>query len=356
MQSHVYARRRTIPLSSPHPYPVQEATIKVRFPQLLKPSTLAWLREARQVKNYTLFDLLHGLFYSAFTYFYIRAGTGRDRYARRLAPAAIWVINLFTSRRGKSEGEIPPEALPPGALPGVTPGGLKFAQTYHGKVVPLETARQLVSIQQEIRIGDLEKVIPYSRARDIILQNPDHIVVIDCPCRAASDHPCLPMDVCLVIGEPFASYIVEHQPKRSRWISSQEAVEILKAEDQRGHVHHAFFKDAMFGRFYAICNCCACCCGAMNAHRNGTPMLAASGYRAVVDPDRCSGCGRCVKQCQFQAIEITQAGTRQARIDPLKCMGCGVCIDHCNRGALSLVRDASRGEPLDILRLMELAD
>jgi hypothetical protein len=26
-----------------------------------------------------------------------------------------------------------------------------------------------------------------------------------------------------------------------------------------------YYKDAMLGRFYAICNCCACCCGAMQA-------------------------------------------------------------------------------------------
>jgi hypothetical protein len=25
------------------------------------------------------------------------------------------------------------------------------------------------------------------------------------------------------------------------------------------------YKDAMLGRFYAICNCCSCCCGAMEA-------------------------------------------------------------------------------------------
>jgi tRNA (Thr-GGU) A37 N-methylase len=27
------------------------------------------------------------------------------------------------------------------------------------------------------------------------------------------------------------------------------------------------YKDAMLGRFYAICNCCSCCCGAMQAHQ-----------------------------------------------------------------------------------------
>ena len=68
---------------------------------------------------------------------------------------------------------------------------------------------------------------------------------------------------------------------------SEEAVAILQAEQERGHVHHAFFKDAMLQRFYAICNYCSCCCGAMQAQRNGTPMLASSGYVSRVDEDAC---------------------------------------------------------------------
>ena len=68
-------------------------------------------------------------------------------------------------------------------------------------------------MNEDIPLGDLEKIIPYQKAREIILKNPDHIAVIDCPCRAAREHPCLPMDVCLVVGEPFASFVVEHQPK-----------------------------------------------------------------------------------------------------------------------------------------------
>ncbi|HEU68467.1 MAG TPA: hypothetical protein ENN53_04535 [Candidatus Acetothermia bacterium] len=31
--------------------------------------------------------------------------------------------------------------------------------------------------------------------------------MLECPCRAARESPCLPLDVCLVIGEPFASCV-----------------------------------------------------------------------------------------------------------------------------------------------------
>ena len=329
-----------------------------KLPLFFKPSTRAWLREARAMKGYSLFDALHGYIYARLPYFYISVGTGQHPLTRILAPAAIKLINLLTrnAKNGTAAAQVSPEEIPPGALPNVTPGGMQFAHTYHGKVVPLEAAKQLVSVQQEIRVTDLEKVIPYKRARDIILHNPDHIVALECPCRVAREHPCLPLDVCLIIGEPFASFIAEHQPKRSRWITQQEAMDILKAEDERGHVHHAFFKDAMLGRFYAICNCCDCCCGAMLAHRTGTPMLTASGFRAAIEASLCKGCGNCVSFCQFHAISIVSNGAKHAQIDPEKCMGCGVCLTHCPRQALSLLRDPMKGEPLEIVKLMEMPD
>jgi Pyruvate/2-oxoacid:ferredoxin oxidoreductase delta subunit len=224
-----------------------------------------------------------------------------------------------------------------------------FAETYHGKTVPLETASRLVSIDEEIRIPDLEQVIPYKRARSIIMKNPDHIVALDCPCRMAKPNPCLPLDVCLIVGEPFASFVREHHPGHSRRITHAEAVAILQAEDERGHVHHAFFKDAMLDRFYAICNCCECCCGAMHAQRNGTPMLASSGYISQVDTDLCMGCGDCTPYCQFHALEVVD-GMNHVIYE--SCMGCGVCISKCDHGALSLVRDNAKGLPLEICSLM----
>ncbi len=222
---------------------------------------------------------------------------------------------------------------------------MSFADTYHGKVVPLETAEQLVHLHDGFTVPDLEQVIPYKRARSIIMKNPDRIAVLDCPCRVSREHPCLPLDVCLIVGDPFASFIREHQPDRSRWITADEAAAILKAEDDRGHVHHAFFKDAMLGRFYAICNCCECCCGAMQAQRNGTPMLASSGYVSQLDEDLCIGCGDCNSYCQFGALELVD-GLNHVIYD--NCMGCGVCTSKCDQGALSLVRDEAKGIPLEI--------
>jgi len=303
---------------------------------LLKPSTRAFIKEACKVPGYSFLDFLHGYIYGRWPFFYIGVGIGTHPAARWLAPLGGMLDRLFTC---KKKDELPEARL-------------SFADTYHGKTIPLEEASRLVSIKEDIRIPDLEQVIPYKRARSIVIQNPDRIVALDCPCRSARENPCLPLDVCLIIGDPFASFIREHQPERSRWITQEEAIAILKAEDERGHVHHAFFKDAMLERFYAICNCCECCCGAMHAHRTGTPMLASSGYISQVDEDQCLGCGECVEYCQFDAMEVADG---LIRVNYVKCMGCGVCIDKCPQGALSLVRDEAKGFPLEICSLLSQA-
>ena len=295
---------------------------------ILRRSTRAFFKEARQAKGSSFFNLLHGYVYGRWTYFYIAVGSGRHPLAKRLAPVLNWIGDLMVDNAAR-QGDTP---------------AVKMEDTYHGKVVPLAAAKQLVSVKEDITLGDLEHVIPYALARDIVLKNPDHIVVLDCPCRVASEHPCLPLDVCLIVGEPFASFVIDHHPQRSRRISPQEAQDILQAEDQRGHVHHAFFKDAMMGRFYAICNCCACCCGAMLAQRNGTQMLASSGYVARVDVDLCLQCEKCVENCQFSAVHMEDT----AVVDQELCMGCGICVGQCDPGAIQLERMESKGEPLEI--------
>ena len=299
---------------------------------LLGESTRRFFSAAREQAGMSFFDRLHGYVYARWPYLYIAIGTGEHPLARFFAPLVRRISEWLPA---------------PDSADTSRPG---FADTYHGKVVPPEAARQLVTIEQDINLPDLEKVIPYKRARDIVMQDPSHIVVFDCPCRVSRANPCHPLDVCLVVGEPFASLVMEHHPQQARWISSEEAEVILQDEHERGHVAHAFFKDVMLGRFYAICNCCACCCGAMQAHHNGTPMLASSGFVAQVQADRCLGCGRCVEMCQFSALTLQDDGP--VIVEWSLCMGCGVCETQCPEKAIVLVRDAAKGEPLEIQRLI----
>jgi ferredoxin len=304
-----------------------------------RPSTRSFYLESRANPRHSFGDFIHGYIYGRWPYTYISVAKGRHPLTRILGPLFNFITHLFPKPKIESEVSIPNNNSRP-----------SFADGYHAKVMPLDKASKLITVNQPISLPDLEKIIPYRRARDIILENPDHIAVMKCPCRAAMENPCQPEEVCLVIGEPFASFIAEHNPDRARRISQQEAVAIIEAEEERGHVHHAFFKDAMLDRFYAICNCCSCCCGAINAHKNGTPMLASSGYIALVDHDLCIGCGTCSDSCQFGAMEMIE-GLANVTIE--KCMGCGICESSCEQGAVILKRDSTKGAPLDICVLQK---
>jgi ferredoxin len=275
--------------------------------------------EAGRAAGLTWFERVHGHVYARWPYLYIGAGIGaRPRLRRlRLLMAPFLVRALFPRRWGAE---------------------------YHGKVLPTAAATRLVQVREPVALRYSEQVIPFDTARDLVLADPDHIVALDCPCRLAHENPCLPLDVCLIVGEPFASFMLTHHPDHARAIDGTRAAAIIEAEADRGHVHHAFFKQAMLGRFYAICNCCSCCCGAMSAHRHGTPMLISSGYAAQLDPVACRGCGLCASRCQFGAIAMD--GTALVNRD--LCMGCGVCTRTCPQHALTLVRDASRPAPMPI--------
>lgn len=305
--------------------------------RLIRSGTRALWREGRRIRGYSFTDFLHGYVYARWPYHYIGWAKGDRRLPTLLKPLVGLAAKLFL-REAAAGGQDAKRA---------------YADRYHGKVVPTDAAEQLVSLEEPIELRDLERIIPYATARDIVMNDPDHIVALECPCRSGAENPCLPLDVCLIIGEPFASFVAEHHPEKARRIAREEAVDILRAERDRGHVHHAFFKDAMLGRFYAICNCCSCCCGAMRAFRNGTPMLASSGYVAALDEAACVGCGACVETCPFDALSLRDDVDGVVVIDREACMGCGVCVAACPQDALSLSRDPAKGEPLWIDDLVQ---
>jgi MinD superfamily P-loop ATPase len=62
------------------------------------------------------------------------------------------------------------------------------------------------------------------------------------------------------------------------------------------------------------------------------------GRTAVIDAERCTGCGACVETCRFGAIRKPEARSSAAyEVDPISCEGCGVCADTCPEQAASLV-------------------
>jgi NAD-dependent dihydropyrimidine dehydrogenase PreA subunit len=227
---------------------------------------------------------------------------------------------------------------------------LRETSPYHAKVVPLELAKDLVQVKEEVEIKNLdERIIPFKLVRDIVMKNPENIAVLNCACRMLQENPCEPIDVCMAVGDPFASFVVDHNVLGARKISSDEAVKILTEVHERGNVHCAYFKDTCGDRFYAICNCCSCCCVGMKTWNDlKLPLLASSGYVAKVSED-CTGCGTCAEMCPFSAITMDDV----AVVDWEKCMGCGVCEGACPDDAIHLELDPEKGDPLDIKKLIK---
>lgn len=227
-------------------------------------------------------------------------------------------------------------------------GRLSIAKNYHSRTLTVDLAKKLINLDHDIDVRDAETIIPYPIARDIVLTAPPQMAIYDCPCRESQSNPCEPIQVCMLFGDPIVSFILEHHPTKSRRLSREEALQILEDEHERGHVHTAWFKNVCLNRFFAICNCCKCCCGGMiSMMKYGVPMILSSGFVAKVDPDSCVGCGTCEEFCQFEAISFD--GTADVMWE--KCMGCGVCVDKCPQNAIALEEDLRKGVPLDFGKL-----
>jgi NAD-dependent dihydropyrimidine dehydrogenase PreA subunit len=166
------------------------------------------------------------------------------------------------------------------------------------------------------------------------------------------------MEVCLIVGDPAAEFIADQNPKFRR-ISQEEAVKVLEDSHQRGEIHAAYFKREIGNRFFAICNCCSCCCmgvkmwnmiGGIPAAKEAGDLcfLVPSGYVAEVATDICQGCGTCVDTSNNFDCMTMDEDENHPVIDLTKCMGCGGCEGVCPEGAISLRLDPSKGNPLDI--------
>lgn len=241
-----------------------------------------------------------------------------------------WPFLYISTLRGK-----PTSQNSPSLLPKKWSNALKtrFSNGYHAKVMPPGSATRLIQVEKAVDMPLPETVLPYSEARRLLLNENAPVALLDCPCRLSLPTHCEPVDVCILVGDTVVDFALAHHPDHARRVSPAEAIEVVRRCNEQGQVTHAFFKGSVLNRFYAICNCCVCCCGAMQGHFHGVPMLAASGMVPEIDPHKCTGCGKCARRCPFQAISMHG---KLPVVDTSGCMGCGVCTLACAATALTL--------------------
>ncbi len=125
-------------------------------------------------------------------------------------------------------------------------------------------------------------------------------------CRQIMGEGCAddPDDWCIAVGD-MADYVVETN-KGGRYITYDEALEILKKAEDNGFVHQITNIDGE-DKIFAICNCNVNICnGLRTSQLFNTPNLSRSAYVARVTTEDCVACGRCVEYCPAGAVKLGQ--------------------------------------------------
>ena len=118
-------------------------------------------------------------------------------------------------------------------------------------------------------------------------------------------------------------------------IESDEAVKLLRKFDEEGLMHSVW--SGVTPYVSGLCNCDGDCEAYGSYIRdNQLPTFFRAEYIGQVDPDQCSGCRECMRQCQFAAMYYSSA-LGKVSIEPRRCFGCGVCRAACPQGAISLI-------------------
>lgn len=109
---------------------------------------------------------------------------------------------------------------------------------------------------------------------------------------------------CIAVGD-MADYVVETN-KGGRYITREEALEIMEVAEENGFVHQITNIDGE-DKIFAICNCNVNVCYALRTSQLfNTPNMSRSAYVAHVKTENCVACGRCVEYCPAGAVKLGQ--------------------------------------------------
>jgi NAD-dependent dihydropyrimidine dehydrogenase PreA subunit len=239
-----------------------------------------------------------------------------DQGLYRLSP---FVVGIYESQLDRMDHELAhlfEEYLDQGGIEIMRP------QPAIHRVIPAQSATKT------------EWILPYDKLRELLVSC-NTFRVRDCICRKQQDlegtRKCtFPLHVELI----FYSGPAPADPPVLPFVTKEEALAVLDKTEKIGLVHTV--SNVADGVFY-VCNCCGCCCGILRGITEFgiEKSVAAANYYSVIDPEKCVGCGTCIKRCQMHAISASE---EVSVVNRQKCIGCGLCVTGCPASVARLER------------------
>jgi len=195
--------------------------------------------------------------------------------------------------------------------------------------------------EQALSVENSLHVLDYERA-SYTIETAKNIGVSTCYCRHKKHHTggaCdAPLDICMTFSETAESL---SKYGYARKIDKVEGMELLSEAKEHNLVQ---FGENAQNNVSFICNCCGCCCEALQAARKFSFLnpVHTSNFLPSINELTCSGCSKCVEVCPVEAMSLVSANDAQkpkrkiAKIDVDRCLGCGVCVNVCKNSAILL--------------------
>lgn len=204
-----------------------------------------------------------------------------------------------------------------------------FIHKHWGQIVPIE---------------DVEKILNFTNS----------ITRIPCVCRKCTTGK--EVRTCFLISADPAKMGIDGiidlssfgGPDLSKFevFDKENTLNFFKECELSGMVHSVWTVKAPFAA--VLCNCdYVTGCISMKLIKEARPITFKAEYIADINTELCTGCGECVKICQFGAVSI-DSKSKKARINLKKCQGCGVCRVVCKNGAIYLL---DRSSNVDVANL-----
>jgi Fe-S-cluster-containing hydrogenase component 2 len=196
--------------------------------------------------------------------------------------------------------------------------------------------------EQVIAGDDTLQVLDYERASEVI-NSAEHMAISTCYCRHKMMHAAkacdAPLDICMTFNSSAYS-LVKHGSARA--VDKSEMFSLLEKAYEHNLVQ---FGENQQNRVNFICNCCGCCCEAMQAQKRFAFLnsISTTNFIPAVVEEKCTGCGKCVEVCPVESLSLVSAGDpvnkkkKKAKLIERHCLGCGICVRSCSREALKLV-------------------